>query len=161
MSDMYFLNINCIDLDKTMLCNLKIELIDDSLNQKYLNHLRTCLRHKEKPYYTYFYDLFHSFVLNISQTALQKANAQIFKMLKYYKKDTTGLYYILGEFNNFGITNVQQVNNHLILQLQFDFYYQLQDFTNASAMLTNSGHSIYARYLTDQQHSFNTFHMEE
>jgi len=151
----HILNINCQDLQYAMLCDLKIKLVDSSLNKKYLNHLRTCTRHREKPYYEYFYDLFQNLLLNISQSARYSIEEHLFRMLKNYNRDScTGLYYILGEFNNFGILKTElSTDEQLTIYLQLELYYNMHDFVNISGMLSNADHIIYSRFISEKQHN--------
>jgi hypothetical protein len=76
-------------------------------------------------------------------------------MLKNYNRDSSaGLYYILGEFNNFGILKTElSTDEQLTIYLQLELYYNMHDFVNISGMLSNSDHIIYSRFISEKQHN--------
>ena len=147
---MYILKINLKDIGDLMICEAKIELYNKNTIQKYLKNLENVVRNTQPT--TYFLDTFNNFVLNITRTSLKHLKTKIFNYLRNHNlTNTQNVYYILGEYNNFGIQNVYLQNDKLILELQFELYYKLKDFVNISGCLSNSNLQIYTHCIYNDE----------
>ncbi len=145
-------------LGPSIFCETKIMLYNEQIIKKYLTYLENCAINKQPA--KYYSDTFHNFVLNISRTTLKIIKKKIFDYLKMCgMTDIQNLYYILGEYNNFGIYNVLLQDNKLILELQFELYYNLKDFTNISGSLSFSNQQIYTHCIINEQ--FNCKELQE
>ncbi len=146
--DLEILKIDFYNFDSSILCETKIKMRNKKMAQKYLIYLENYVKNKQPT--LYFSDIFNNFVINLSRSVMKNIQHDLFKYLEQINlKNKQNLYYILAEYNNFGIRNVVLQNNNLVFDLQFELYCYLKDFTNISRALSHSNHQIYTHCLSN------------
>ncbi len=144
------LKIDFYNFDSSILCETKIKMCNKKTTQKYLIYLENYVKNKQPT--TYFSDIFNNFVVNLSRSVMKNIQHDLFEYLKQNNlKNKQNLYYILAEYNNFGIRNVINQNNNLVFDLQFELYCYLRDFTNISRALSHSNYQIYTHCISDDK----------
>ncbi len=156
---MYIHKLYFFDLKKSLLCDVKISLYNKETVQKYLSYLNKTINLHDNITATYHVDNFNNFTLNISRTVLKTIQKRMFENLKRFdKQETINLYYILGNHNNFGIKNVELINDKLFVDLQFELFYELKDFISMSGPLANSNIQTYTQCLFNDENDYHYYH---